>query len=91
MILFVVSNYLRLQYIHIYSLTFLFYIAIRESQRYFIPPVSSLLLLSFFTMAASFFGFQKLKQRGIAVSSKDSKESPEYLNVVHNFEEVKKE
>ena len=63
-------------------------LAIRESQRYFIPPVSTILLLSFFVMAIAFFGFQKFSSRGIAVNSSSDE------NVSHNcqiFEEVKKE
>lgn len=65
-------------------------LAIRESQRYFIPPVSTLLLFSFFVMAATFFGFQKFKSRGISLATSPISDvaSPKDLKI---YEEVKKE
>lgn len=65
-------------------------LAIRESQRYFIPPVSTLLLLSFTVMAAAFFGFQKLKTRGVIVNTNDEAINNNSYNE-DIFEEVKKE
>ncbi|XP_059216453.1 probable G-protein coupled receptor Mth-like 14 isoform X4 [Stomoxys calcitrans] len=64
--------------------------SIRESQRYFIPPVSTLLLLSFFVMAGSFFGFQKLKRRGIPLASKQDVDISPLCNITV-YEEVKKD
>ncbi|XP_058987536.1 probable G-protein coupled receptor Mth-like 14 isoform X5 [Musca domestica] len=64
--------------------------SIRESQRYFIPPVSTLLLFSFFVMAATFFGFQKFKSRGISLATSPISDvaSPKDLKI---YEEVKKD
>ncbi|XP_073838384.1 methuselah-like 14 isoform X5 [Musca autumnalis] len=64
--------------------------SIRESQRYFIPPVSTLLLLSFFVMTGTFFGFQKYKSRGIMVATK---QNPDIATDgdKHVYEEVKKD
>ncbi|KAM7355685.1 methuselah-like 14 isoform 3-T3 [Cochliomyia hominivorax] len=62
--------------------------SIRESQRYFIPPVSTLLILSFFVMVAAFFGFQRAKSRGVIVSSYDEN------NLVYDenrLDEIKKD
>ncbi|XP_065361342.1 probable G-protein coupled receptor Mth-like 14 isoform X2 [Calliphora vicina] len=64
--------------------------SIRESQRYFIPPVSTLLLLSFTVMAAAFFGFQKLKTRGVIVNTNDEAINNNSYNE-DIFEEVKKD
>lgn len=36
--------------------------AIRESQRYFIPPVSLVLVVSFCLLVSSFFGFRNLER-----------------------------
>ncbi|XP_037820317.1 probable G-protein coupled receptor Mth-like 14 isoform X1 [Lucilia sericata] len=64
--------------------------SIRESQRYFIPPVSTLLLFSFIVMTSAFFGFQKLKSQGVIVNSNDEEiNSPSYDENI--FEEVKKD
>ena len=63
-------------------------LAIRESQRYFIPPVSTILLLSFLVMAIAFFGFQKFNSRGITV---DSNSDENVSHTRNTFEEVKKE
>ncbi|XP_046807636.1 probable G-protein coupled receptor Mth-like 14 isoform X5 [Lucilia cuprina] len=64
--------------------------SIRESQRYFIPPVSTLLLFSFIVMASAFFGFQKLKSQGVIVNSNDEDlNNPLYDENI--FQEVKKD
>lgn len=34
--------------------------AIRDSQQYFIPPISSILFISFVLLVASYFGFREL-------------------------------
>ncbi|XP_036325975.1 probable G-protein coupled receptor Mth-like 14 [Rhagoletis pomonella] len=66
--------------------------SIRESQRYFIPPVSSFLFLSFIVMMISFFGFQRIKKRKSDTSAKNSsKNGTLYTNVATEIDEMKYE
>ncbi|XP_054733091.1 probable G-protein coupled receptor Mth-like 14 isoform X1 [Anastrepha obliqua] len=65
--------------------------SIRESQRYFIPPVSSLLFLSFIVMIISFFGFQRIKKHKTNAAAKDSKNGTLYTNVTTEIDEMKYE
>ncbi|XP_030386382.1 probable G-protein coupled receptor Mth-like 14 [Scaptodrosophila lebanonensis] len=67
--------------------------SIRESQRYFIPPVSTLLGLSFLAMVISFFGFQRIKTNGYLRAEKDEPTSnapvPQFDQ--QKYEDVKKD
>ncbi|XP_067647637.1 probable G-protein coupled receptor Mth-like 14 [Eurosta solidaginis] len=71
--------------------------SIRESQRYFIPPVSSFLFLSFIALMIAFFGFQKVKKHKTAASAENTKNGIIYTNVTATgidemkYEEVKKD
>ncbi|ALC42966.1 mthl14 [Drosophila busckii] len=64
--------------------------SIRESQRYFIPPVSTLLGLSFLVMVAVFFGFQRIKTEGY-LRANDEDDQQESTVVPRQFEREKYE
>ncbi|XP_075160432.1 methuselah-like 14 isoform X2 [Haematobia irritans] len=64
--------------------------SIRESQRYFIPPVSTLLMLSFFVMVATFFGFQRIKSRAHNIRTTQDL-APNIELFTNTYEEVKKD
>ncbi|XP_064539476.1 probable G-protein coupled receptor Mth-like 14 isoform X2 [Drosophila montana] len=67
--------------------------SIRESQRYFIPPVSTLLGLSFLAMIISFFGFQRIKTDGYLRADEDEKidSTPIRQFDQQKYEDVKKD
>ncbi|XP_028899418.2 probable G-protein coupled receptor Mth-like 14 isoform X3 [Zeugodacus cucurbitae] len=65
--------------------------SIRESQRYFIPPVSTFLFLSFIVMMISFFGFQKLKKQKTEAAAKNSTNGTTHPNVTPEIDEMKYE
>ncbi|XP_039966733.1 probable G-protein coupled receptor Mth-like 14 isoform X1 [Bactrocera neohumeralis] len=65
--------------------------SIRESQRYFIPPVSSFLFLSFIVMMISFFGFQKIKKQKVETAAKDSTSGTVHPNIIVEIDEMKYE
>ncbi|XP_017066366.1 probable G-protein coupled receptor Mth-like 14 isoform X2 [Drosophila eugracilis] len=63
--------------------------SIRDSQRYFIPPVSTILFLSFLINIISFFGFQRLNGYEKAEKSNDDRRN--LLFDQQKFEDVKKD
>ncbi|XP_030081147.1 probable G-protein coupled receptor Mth-like 14 isoform X2 [Drosophila hydei] len=67
--------------------------SIRESQRYFIPPVSTLLGLSFLVMVMSFFGFQRIKTNGYLRANDDEKDNANPIRPFdqQKYEDVKKD
>ncbi|KRG05680.1 probable G-protein coupled receptor Mth-like 14 isoform X1 [Drosophila mojavensis] len=67
--------------------------SIRESQRYFIPPVSTLLGLSFLAMVVAFFGFQRIKTDGYLRANEDEKNSNSPIRQFdqQKYEDVKKD
>lgn len=67
--------------------------SIRESQRYFIPPVSTLLGLSFLVMVMAFFGFQRIKSDGYLRANDDEKDAttPILQFDIQKYEDVKKD
>ncbi|XP_037939191.1 probable G-protein coupled receptor Mth-like 14 [Teleopsis dalmanni] len=65
--------------------------SIRESQRYFIPPVSTLLFLSFLVLVISFFGFQRIKKRETTVREKKFYFTINTEIDEEKYEEVKKD
>ncbi|XP_034480489.1 probable G-protein coupled receptor Mth-like 14 isoform X2 [Drosophila innubila] len=67
--------------------------SIRESQRYFIPPVSTILGLSFLVMVIAFFGFQRIKSDGYLRAHDDEKDAttPILEFDVEKYENVKKD
>lgn len=79
--------------ININNNLFIFFclIAIRESQRYFIPPVSSFLFLSFIVMMISFFGFQKIKKQKAEMAAKNSTNGTVHPNITAEIDEMKYE
>ncbi|XP_043069989.1 probable G-protein coupled receptor Mth-like 14 isoform X3 [Drosophila bipectinata] len=67
--------------------------SIRDSQRYFIPPVSTILFLSFLINILSFFGFQRVKGYELA-EKKDQGQDPVQNSIAFDqqkFEDVKKD
>ncbi|XP_001983170.2 probable G-protein coupled receptor Mth-like 14 isoform X3 [Drosophila grimshawi] len=67
--------------------------SIRESQRYFIPPVSTILGLSFLVMVISFFGFQRIKSVGYLIANDDEKNATTSIRQFdqQKYEDVKKD
>ncbi|KAH8416273.1 hypothetical protein KR222_002051, partial [Zaprionus bogoriensis] len=67
--------------------------SIRESQRYFIPPVSTILGLCFLVMVISFFGFQRIKSERYLPALNDEKETgaPPRNFDIEKYEDVKKD
>ncbi|KAL7733591.1 hypothetical protein ACLKA6_005054 [Drosophila palustris] len=67
--------------------------SIRESQRYFIPPVSTILGLSFLVMVIAFFGFQRIKTDGYLRAHDDEKDTttPILQFDIEKYENVKKD
>ncbi|XP_034102565.1 probable G-protein coupled receptor Mth-like 14 isoform X1 [Drosophila albomicans] len=67
--------------------------SIRESQRYFIPPVSTMLGLSFLVLVVAFFGFQRIKSDGYLLVNDEEKDSvtPRRPFDIEKYEDVKKD
>ncbi|KAH8365526.1 hypothetical protein KR093_001690 [Drosophila rubida] len=67
--------------------------SIRESQRYFIPPVSTMLGLSFLVLVGAFFGFQRIKSDGYLLVNEDEKDAATARRPfdIEKYEDVKKE
>ncbi|KAI8038958.1 hypothetical protein M5D96_007668 [Drosophila gunungcola] len=63
--------------------------SIRDSQRYFIPPVSTVLFLSFLINIISFFGFQRIN--GYEKAEKMGQVHQNLLFDQQKYEDVKKE
>ncbi|XP_016975863.1 probable G-protein coupled receptor Mth-like 14 [Drosophila rhopaloa] len=63
--------------------------SIRDSQRYFIPPVSTILFLSFLINIISFFGFQRIN--GYEKTQKIDEVQKSLLFDQQKYEEVKKD
>ncbi|XP_037718688.1 probable G-protein coupled receptor Mth-like 14 isoform X2 [Drosophila subpulchrella] len=63
--------------------------SIRDSQRYFIPPVSTILFLSFLINIISFFGFQRINE--YAKVEKGDQVQRDVLFDQQKYEEVKKD
>ncbi|SPP86930.1 probable G-protein coupled receptor Mth-like 14 isoform X1 [Drosophila guanche] len=64
--------------------------SIRESQRYFIPPVSTILICSFLVNIISFFGFQRIN--GYAQAEKNDTAGPsDAIFDQQKYEDVKKD
>ncbi|KAH8380098.1 hypothetical protein KR009_008905, partial [Drosophila setifemur] len=63
--------------------------SIRDSQRYFIPPVSTILFLSFLINIISFFGFQRVN--GYARADKIGHSQHSAMFDQQKYEEVKKD
>ncbi|XP_068148300.1 probable G-protein coupled receptor Mth-like 14 [Drosophila tropicalis] len=64
--------------------------SIRESQRYFIPPVSTILFISFLVNIGAFFGFQRIDGY-LRAEKEDNATSNTVMFDQQKYEEVKKD